>query len=157
MKDLRLRKMIDVLFDNRQDIMEITEEHMLEIEKAVKAVLKVEKCEGDFEVSVSFVSNDEIRELNREYRNVDSETDVLSFPMDDDKFNGISILGDIVLSTQKIIEQAKDFGHSLEREMLYLTVHSMLHLLGYDHMNATEKEEMRLREKDIMKELQIFK
>lgn len=149
--------MIDVLFDNRQDIMEITEEHMLEIEKAVKAVLKVEKCEGDFEVSVSFVSNDEIRELNREYRNVDSETDVLSFPMDDDKFNGISILGDIVLSTQKIIEQAKDFGHSLEREMLYLTVHSMLHLLGYDHMNATEKEEMRLREKDIMKELQIFK
>lgn len=149
--------MIDVLFDNRQDIMEITEEHMLEIEKAVKAVLKVEKCEGDFEVSVSFVSNDEIRELNREYRNVDSETDVLSFPMDNDKFNGISILGDIVLSTQKIIEQAKDFGHSLEREMLYLTVHSMLHLLGYDHMSATEKEEMRSREKDIMKELQIFK
>lgn len=149
--------MIDVLFDNRQDIMEITEEHMLEIEKAVKAVLKVEKCEGDFEVSVSFVSNGEIRELNREYRNVDSETDVLSFPMDDDEFNGIIILGDIVLSTQKIIEQAKDFGHSLEREMLYLTVHSMLHLLGYDHMNTTEKEEMRLREKDIMKELQIFK
>ena len=75
----------------------------------------------------------------------------------DDEFDGTIILGDIVLSTQKIIEQAKDFGHSLEREMLYLTVHSMLHLLGYDHMNADEKDEMRLREKEIMKELKIFK
>lgn len=149
--------MIDVLFDNRQDIMEITEENMKAIEKAVDAVLKAEEAEGDFEVSVSFVTNEEIKTLNREYRNVDSETDVLSFPMDDDEFDGIIILGDIVLSTQRIIEQAKDFGHSLEREMLYLTVHSMLHLLGYDHMNEMEKEEMRSREKEIMKELQIFK
>lgn len=149
--------MIEVLFDDRQDILEITEKNIKAIEKAVEAVLKAEECVGDFEVSVSFVNNDEIRELNREYRNVDSATDVLSFPMDDDEFYGIIILGDIVLSTQKIIEQADDFGHSLEREMLYLTVHSMLHLLGYDHMNETEKEEMRLREKEIMKELQIFK
>jgi len=67
------------------------------------------------------------------------------------------ILGDIVISTQKIIEQANDFGHSLEREMIYLTVHSMLHLLGYDHMVDSEKEEMRQREKEVMKELQIFK
>ncbi len=149
--------MIDVLFDNRQDVMEITEDNMKAIEKAVETVLKAEEAEGDFEVSVSFVTNEEIRELNREYRNVDSETDVLSFPMDDDGLDGIIILGDIVLSTQRIIEQAEDFGHSLEREMLYLTVHSMLHLLGYDHMNETEQEEMRSREKEIMKELQIFK
>jgi probable rRNA maturation factor len=150
--------MIDVLFDNRQDIMEITPENMKAIEKAVDTVLKAEGAEGDFEVSVSFVTNEEIKTLNREYRNVDSETDVLSFPMDDDdEFDGIIILGDIVLSTQRIIEQAKDFGHSLEREMLYLTVHSMLHLLGYDHMDLEEKDEMRSREKEIMKELQIFK
>lgn len=149
--------MIDVLFDNRQDIMEITEENIKAIEYAVSMVLKAENAEGNFEVSVSFVTNEEIRELNRDYRNVDSETDVLSFPMDEDEFNGTIILGDIVLSTQRIIEQANEFGHSLEREMIYLTVHSMLHLLGYDHMSNFEKEEMRLREKEIMKELQLFK
>jgi len=156
MKDMRLRKMIDVLFDNRQDIMEITEENMKAVENAVETVLRTEGEEGNFEVSVSFVTNEEIRELNREYRNVDSETDVLSFPMDDE-FDGKIILGDIVISTKRIIEQANDFGHSLEREMIYLTVHSMLHLLGYDHMIGEEKDEMRSKEKDVMKELQIFK
>lgn len=149
--------MIEVLFDNRQDLMEITEENIKAIEKAVSTVLEAENAEGNFEVSVSFVTNEEIRELNKNYRNVDSETDVLSFPMDDDEFNGVIILGDIVLSTQRIIEQANEFGHSLEREMIYLTVHSMLHLLGYDHLSNSEKEEMRLREKEIMKELQLFK
>lgn len=150
--------MISVLFDNRQDIMEITEANEKAIETAVKTVLKAENKSGSYEVSVSFVSNEEIRELNRDFRNVDSETDVLSFPMDDDdEFDGVIILGDIVLSTQRIIEQANEFGHSLEREMIYLTVHSMLHLLGYDHMITSEKEEMRQREKEIMKELQLFK
>jgi len=149
--------MIDVLFDDRQDIMEITENNMKAIEKAIETVLDSEDRQGYFEISVSFVTNDEIKILNRDYRNVDLETDVLSFPMDEDEFDGIIILGDIVLSTQRIIEQANDFEHSLEREMLYLTVHSMLHLLGYDHMNSEEKEEMRSKEKEIMKRLQIFK
>lgn len=148
--------MIEVLFDNRQDILEITLGNMKAIEKAVEAVLKSEGAQGDFEVSVSFVTNEEIKTLNKEYRNVDLETDVLSFPLEDE-FDGTVILGDIVLSTQKIIEQANDFGHSMEREMLYLTVHSMLHLLGYDHMNADEKNEMRSKEKEVMKELKIFK
>ncbi len=136
--------------------MEITEDNENAIGMAVEAVLSEENLEGDFEVSVSFVTNEEIRVLNREYRNVDSETDVLSFPMDD-VFDGVAILGDIVLSTQKIIEQANDFNHSIEREMIYLTVHSMLHLLGYDHMDSDEKEEMRAKEKEIMKNLKIFK
>lgn len=149
--------MINVLFDNRQDIMEITEDNEKAIETAVETVLKAENKDGNYEVSVSFVTSEEIRNLNRDFRNVDSETDVLSFPMDDDEFEGIIILGDIVLSTQRIIEQANEFGHSLEREMIYLTVHSMLHLLGYDHMTAKEKEEMRQKEKEIMKELQLFK
>lgn len=148
--------MINVLFDDRQDFMEITTDNEDAIKKAVEAVLKAEELHGDFEVSVSFVTNEEIKELNRDYRNVDSETDVLSFPMDDE-FDGVTILGDIVLSTQKIIEQANDLGNSLEREMLYLTVHSMLHLIGYDHMNDDEKKEMREKEKEIMKNLKTFK
>ena len=156
MKGMKIRKLINVLFDDRQDVMEITEDGCKAIEKAIGEVIEAAELEGDFEVSVSFVTNEEIKELNKEFRNVDSETDVLSFPMDDE-FDGVILLGDIVLSTQRIIEQAKDFVHSLEREMAYLTVHSMLHLLGYDHMNSDEKEEMRLREKEIMKKLQIFK
>ena len=148
--------MIKVLYDNRQDVLEITA-HMEEaIKKALEAVLNREGLEGDFEVSVSFVTNEEIKELNREYRNVDSETDVLSFPMNEE-FEGVNILGDIVISTQKIIEQAEEFDHSREREMIYLTVHSMLHLLGYDHMVEDEKSLMRAKEKEIMKELNILK
>ena len=148
--------MISVLFDDRQNVMEITKDNENAIEMAVEAVLSEEELTGDFEVSVSFVTNEEIKRLNREYRNTDNETDVLSFPMDDE-FDGVVILGDIVLSTQRIIEQADDFEHTLEREMIYLTVHSMLHLLGYDHMDAMEKNKMRTREKEIMKELKIFK
>jgi probable rRNA maturation factor len=150
--------MIEVLFDNRQNFMEIKDENMKAIEKAVNATIEVEQAEGDFEVSVSFVTNEEIRELNKNYRNVDRDTDVLSFPMDDEEDpEGVILLGDVILSTQKIIEQAEDFGHSLEREMIYLTVHSMLHLLGYDHMTDDDKEEMRDREKEVMKYLQLFK
>jgi probable rRNA maturation factor len=147
--------MIKVFFDDRQDVMEITKDNEDAIKNAVDAVLTAEGLNGDFEVSVSFVTNEEITELNREYRNVDSETDVLSFPMNEE-FDGVNILGDIVISTQKIIEQANDFNHSMEREMCYLTVHSMLHLLGYDHMNKEEKNKMRAKEKEIMKKLKIF-
>jgi probable rRNA maturation factor len=148
--------MISVLFDNRQDVMKITKENEAAIEKAVGAVLNKEELNGYFEVSVSFVTNEEIKELNKEYRNADNETDVLSFPMNEE-FDGVIILGDIVISTQKIIEQAADFNHSLEREMSYLIVHSMLHLLGYDHMRPDENSDMRAKEKEIMKELNIFK
>jgi probable rRNA maturation factor len=148
--------MISVLYDNRQDVIEITAQMEEAIKKALEAVLTKEGLKGDFEVSVSFVTNEEIKELNREYRNVDSETDVLSFPMNEE-FEGVNILGDIVISTQKIIEQAEEFNHSREREMIYLTVHSMLHLLGYDHMDQDEKSLMRAKEKEIMKDLNLFK
>ncbi|MBP7222005.1 MAG: rRNA maturation RNase YbeY [Sedimentibacter sp.] len=148
--------MISVLFDDRQDMMEINGDNEAAIERAVEAVLTEEECDGNFEISVSFVTNEEIKKLNKEYRNVDNETDVLSFPMNEE-FDGVTILGDIVISTQKIIEQADDFGHSPEREMIYLTVHSMLHLLGYDHMENDEKSAMRAKEKEIMKNLKIFK
>ena len=131
------------------------------IENAIAKAIETEGAEGDFEVSVSFVTNEEIRELNRMYRNVDSETDVLSFPMDYDEYEEdieeLIMLGDIIISTEKIIEQSQEFGHSLEREMLYLTVHSVLHLLGYDHMEDNDKEEMRNIEKEVMKKLELFK
>ncbi|MDD4781386.1 MAG: rRNA maturation RNase YbeY [Tissierellia bacterium] len=150
--------MVEVLFDNRQDFMEITDENMDSIVNAVETTIETEQAVGDFEVSVSFVTNEEIRQLNKAYRNVDSETDVLSFPMDDDEdIEGFIMLGDVIISTEKVIEQAQEFGHSLEREMIYLTVHSMLHLLGYDHMEDEEKEEMRKMEKEVMKKLQLFK
>lgn len=148
--------MISVLFDDRQNLLNITRDNEEAVERAVAAVLREESLDGDFEISVSFVTNQEIRELNKEYRNVDSETDVLSFPMNEE-FEGLIILGDIVISTQKIIEQAHDLGNSLEREMSYLIVHSMLHLIGYDHMENDEKSVMRAKEKKIMKNLKIFK
>lgn len=153
---------VDILYDDRQNKMQISDENIEAIKKTVIACLETEEMDGNFEVSVSFVTNEEIRELNRQYRNVDSETDVLSFPLDDEdedfSMDGdVVLLGDIVLSTEKIIEQAKDFGHSLEREMLYLVAHSTLHLLGYDHMDDEDKSEMRQREKEVMKKLSIFK
>jgi len=107
------------------------------------------------EISVTFVDNEQIRELNAQYRNKDSETDVLSFPMgengvyDVNHDTGAKILGDIVLSMEKAVEQADQFGHGLEREVGYLTAHSMLHLLGYDHENGG-MERVRMREKEEM-------
>ena len=110
------------------------------------------------EVSVSFVDNEEIRELNREYRNVDSPTDVLSFPMEEDSLGLFTpLLGDIVISLERALEQSKEYGHSFEREIAYLTAHSMFHLLGYDHMTNEDKKVMREKEKSVMKTLKIFK
>ncbi len=107
---------------------------------------------------MSFVDNEEIRELNREYRGVDRETDVLSFPMEDEFLvGGPILLGDIIISLEKALEQSVDFGHSLYREVAYLTAHSMFHLLGYDHMKEEEKNIMREKEKEIMRRLKIFK
>ena len=116
----------------------------------------------DVEISLSFVSLDEIHELNREYRGVDRPTDVLSFPMFESvdeleeacealEEEGQAVpLGDVVICMDKIIEQAEEFGHSRERETVYLFTHSVLHLLGYDHETEEDKIEMRAREEEIM-------
>lgn len=123
------------------------------IRKCCHAVLRLEEMKGSFEVNINFVNDEQIQELNREYRNVDRATDVLSFPSSEDgtfdinKETGSTMLGDIAISIPKVYEQAERFGHSLQREFGYLTVHSMLHLLGYDH----EKEglaSVRMREKE---------
>ena len=125
------------------------------IEKAIRGTLECEKFERDVVVSVTFTDNEGIREKNREFRDIDRATDVLSFPMydmanGDMPEEGMDCeLGDIVLSLERAAEQAEEFGHSYERECAFLTVHSMLHLLGYDHVNS-EDEEMRAHQRVIM-------
>ncbi|MBV1817858.1 rRNA maturation RNase YbeY [Anaerosalibacter bizertensis] len=149
---------MEVYIDNRQDEITIDDELIELMEKVMKECLALEEKSLDTEISVSFVNNKEIQELNREYRNVDSSTDVLSFPMTDDfSLSHIPILGDIVISLEKALSQAEEYGHSFNREVAYLTAHSMFHLLGYDHMKEDEKQVMRKKEKQVMKSLGIFK
>ena len=128
------------------------------MEKAASCVLEGEGiAPDDVEISVSFVSDEEIRGLNAEYRGVDSVTDVLSFPQFEDAgeipASGPVILGDVVISLDKVRAQAEEFGHSEERETVYLFTHSILHLLGYDHMEVEEKIEMRAAEERTMEKI----
>ena len=148
---------MEIYYDDRQDDIKISEEIKDLIEKSIAAVLKVEELDENVEVSVSFVGDEEIRELNRDYRGVDKSTDVLSFPMDDEFILDNRILGDVIINTRRVREQAEELGHSNEREVSYLTVHSILHLLGYDHMEDEDKRQMREREKLAMKELSIYR
>ena len=141
-----------IYFDNRQDLIKIDEEIENIVEKSIEAALKEIEFTDDYEVSVSFVGDDEIHELNRDYRGVDRTTDVLSFPMDDEFTN---MLGDIVININKVIEQAKEYGHSEKREISYLTVHSCLHLMGFDHEEEEDKKEMRAVEDRVMEKLEI--
>lgn len=147
-----------IITDNQKAIRIPTGLRML-IRRACIAVLRNEKFKGCAEVSVTFVDNEEIKKLNAKFRFKDVETDVLSFPLgengeyDINHATGAKILGDVVLSMEKAWEQAQDFGHSFEREVCYLTVHSMLHLLGYDHMVAEEKAIMRVKEEAVMSQI----
>lgn len=127
-------------------------------EATIKEVLKIEDIKEQTEVSLTLVDKDKIHELNKDYRGVDRPTDVLSFPMGE-SFPGEErlILGDIVICLDIAAAQAEDFGHSLERELMYLICHSTLHLLGYDHIEDDDKKLMRSREKEVMKNLGVFK
>ncbi|MDY6037754.1 MAG: rRNA maturation RNase YbeY [Eubacterium sp.] len=113
----------------------------------------------EIELSVSFVDKNEIRELNKNYRGMDKVTDVLSFPQFDSLYDlpkeGYICLGDVVICKDRAEEQAEELGHSYEREIIYLFTHSVLHLLGYDHMNEEEKKIMRKREEEVMETLQL--
>lgn len=134
---------------------------MKQIEEAVELCLKEEGYNGEnIEISISFVSNEEIKSLNAQYRNKNEITDVLSFPqyekIDEINFNDPYIcLGDVVISLDKAMEQALEFGHSKGREIIYLTVHSIFHLLGYDHINKEEKTIMREKEENVMDKMQL--
>ncbi|EFI42382.1 rRNA maturation RNase YbeY [Peptoniphilus sp. oral taxon 386] len=148
---------MNILFDNRQNEIEIDENIIELIKKSILEVIKSEKLDENIMVSVSFVDDEEIQELNKNFRGVDSSTDVLSFPIDDEFQIEERILGDVVINTKRVIEQAQEFRHSNEREMSYLTVHSVLHLLGYDHIEEEDRLIMRSKEKIIMDNLKIYR
>ena len=146
--------MID--FENRQDVLPISDEDLDIIKMSVEASLELCNIDKEYYVSVSFVDDNEIKNLNRDYRNVDKVTDVLSFPMDEEYDDKI-ILGDIVINMSRVLSQAKEFGHSNRRELSYLCVHSTLHLLGYDHIEEEDRIIMRAKEKEIMDKLKIYR
>lgn len=163
-----------IYVDNRQSVLEVNDEFINKLEKVIEFALKEEQVDIKYEISLVFVDNDEIKEINRNTRGIDRETDVLSFPMLEYENNKVFkemyigyefspsdfdgeelVLGDIVLSLEKALEQSEEYNHSYEREAAYLVVHSVLHLLGYDHMEEDEKVVMRTREEEILNKLNI--
>jgi probable rRNA maturation factor len=144
---------VKVIISNDQNEVKIPTGVRMLIRRCCHAVLAGENFDGAAEISVTFVDDAKIQTLNRQYRNIDKSTDVLSFPLgidgvyDVNNDTGAQMLGDIVISMPHAVEQAKLYGHSLQREIGFLTVHSMLHLLGYDH-EAGGLELVHMREKE---------
>lgn len=142
--------------------------------KVIETALDYVRCPYEAEVNLLLTMNEEIHEMNMQFRQIDRPTDVLSFPMIDypcaGKFDfldecedcfhpdtGELLLGDIVISKEKVISQAREYGHSLEREYAFLIAHSMLHLFGYDHMEDDERFKMEMKQKDILERLHIVR
>lgn len=148
-----------VIITNSQKKVKIPTGLRMLVRRCCHAVLQLEGFEGTAEISVNFVDNEEIHQLNKQYRDKDMPTDVLSFVMgengqyDIDPKTGAQILGDVVISMEKAVEQAYRYGHSLQREVGYLTAHSVLHLLGYDHEDNMERVRMREKEEQVMQQL----
>ena len=144
---------VKVIITNAQKNVKVPTGIRMLIRRCCTAVLTYEQFQGPAEISVKFVNDEEIQELNKKYRNIDRSTDVLSFPLgengvyDVNPATGSKMLGDIVISMEHAVEQADRYGHSLQREIGFLTVHSMLHLLGYDHESGGI-ESVRMREKE---------
>lgn len=148
---------LKVIITNQQKAVKIPAGLRLMLRRCCTAVLRMEGFEGDAEVNITFVDDEQIHAMNKQFRNKDSATDVLSFPLGENGIwdinpdTGCKELGDIVLSVEHAVAQAKEFGHTFQREMGYLTVHSMLHLLGYDHVNGgLEKAIMREKEEEAL-------
>lgn len=163
-----------IYVDNRQSKIDITEAEVEELKKVINNALVEEEVTIPCEVSLVFVDNEEIREINNETRGIDRATDVLSFPMLDYENKKVFkecykdfdfditykdgnelVIGDIVLSLERAKEQSIEYNHSFQRESSYLVVHSVLHLLGYDHMKEDDKKIMRKREEEILNKLNI--
>ncbi len=151
---------VRVMIANNQTAVKIPSGIRLLVRRCCHAVLSYENFTQDAEISVSFVDNEEIRSLNAQYRERDMATDVLSFPLgengkyDVNQETGACMLGDIVISMERAVEQAEEFGHSLQREIGFLTVHSVFHLLGYDHeAGGLQALQMREREEQVLSEL----
>lgn len=161
---------MSVLIDNRQNGITVDEAMETMVNQVVEKVLAYEECEEEFEISISFVDNEEMRSLNMEYRGIDKETDVLSFPMvefldgeleeeeEDAEYIDEEIpLGDIVISMEKAQEQSEEYGHSFNRELAFLLVHGMLHLLGYDHEDEASERKMFEKQEDILREMNLLR
>ncbi|MFV0412201.1 MAG: rRNA maturation RNase YbeY [Oscillospiraceae bacterium] len=149
-----------VYISNQQKAVKIPSGLRILIRRSCNAVLELENFKGPAEVSVTFVDNEEIQKLNAQHRGKDNATDVLSFPLgengkyDTNMETGAAMLGDVVISMEKAVEQASIYGHSLQREVAYLTVHSMYHLLGYDHeKGGLEAVHMREKEENALTKL----
>ena len=150
---------MDLILDDRQDKLEVSEELIEKIKDIIIECLDYEGYDDNYEVSLSFVDNKEIHELNREYRGVDRVTDVLSFPLLSDDFEDVELeeesLGDIVVSLERALEQSIEYNHSFQREVCFLICHSMFHLLRYDHDTDENTKEMREKEEHILNKLNI--
>lgn len=153
-----------IKINNDQDKVVFSSENADLIEKIYLYMLKQEDLSEKAEVSLVLTDNEEIKLLNKEYRNIDSATDVLSFPiyeveelelLKNKESEEEILLGDIVVSMEKVTEQSEDYGHSFQRELMYLFVHGMLHLLGHDHLEEDEKKEMRSREEEILEKFAL--
>lgn len=160
--------MIQFIIENEQDKLEFTEELEKIVQTAVSTTLDViGGADTDFEVSILITDDEGIHEINRDYREIDSPTDVLSFPILEFDEDGVMLeesgdydgdfllLGDIVISLERAAKQAEEYGHSLMREVGFLTVHSTLHLLGFDHMEEPFTSVMQGREREIMEKMNL--
>lgn len=151
-----------ISLENDQDIIVIPEKLEQLLSDGLNAVAKLHGLGEQEEVDITIVTDDEIHTLNRDYRNVDRATDVLSFALDEDggepELVGgpeVHFLGDIIISAETAARQAEEFGHGLEREIVYLAVHGLLHLLGYDHMQEEDKAIMRAKEEEALREIKL--
>ncbi len=146
--DMKRKKMVII-----KDKVGTTEENYLFIKEAVSSVLDYEELSKNLEVSVSIVDDHSMHNLNRKYRGVDSTTDVLSFPQYNSKEEIKTVnrgtIGDVVINLSKVMSQAEEYGHSKKREIVYLVIHSMYHLLGYDHIEEEDKKRMRIKEEEV--------
>lgn len=152
---------IYIEYSNEQDKLSPPEDFEKLVEDCARAALEEEEIEDDAEVSVTLVDNARIRELNKEFREIDRETDVLSFPLGDengfevDPDNDAILLGDIVISLEKARAQSEEYGHSFRREVAFLLTHSLFHLLGYDHITEDEEKEMFAKQEKVLTKLGI--
>ena len=152
--------MVRLIWDNEQEFIDITDDLIKTLTACMEQTLAFETFDEDAEVSLTFTDNSGIKERNQIARGIDKPTDVLSSPMldyeadgtleicDEDLSEGAVVLGDILISMEKAVSQSEEYGHSLKRELCFLTVHSMLHLLGYDHERSQEEEALMFEKQD---------
>ncbi|MFZ5989013.1 MAG: rRNA maturation RNase YbeY [Bacillota bacterium] len=156
------------IIENLQDRIDITDDILVLMDSAVKISLEMENFKFPFEVSVMITDNEKIREINYEQRQINKPTDVLSFPIVDmyegeirssngdfDLDEGLMVLGDIVISIEKAMEQSKEYGHTFERELIFLLTHGVYHLLGYDHDTEEREKTMMTKQYGVLDRLNL--